>query len=129
MGLVYGYIPFMILPLFGNLDRINKSLLEAGRDLGASPWQTFRRVTLPLSKPAILAGLVIVSLPMFGDYYTNDLLGSQTTSMFGNLIDNAVGNAGQGPEAGSLVLILMVIVMVPMLYYLRATRRAAEGMT
>jgi ABC-type spermidine/putrescine transport system permease subunit I len=127
LGLVYGYIPFMILPLFGNLDRINQSLLEAGRDLGASPWQTFRRVTLPLSKPAILAGLVIVSLPMFGDYYTNNLLGSQTTSMFGNLIDNAVGNPGQGPEAGSLVLILIVIVMIPMLYYLRATRRAAEG--
>ena len=62
LGLVYGYIPFMILPLFGSLDRINQSLLEAGRDLGASPSQTFRRVTLPLSKPAILAGLVIVTL-------------------------------------------------------------------
>ena len=76
LGLVYGYIPFMILPLFGSLDRINQSLLEAGRDLGASPFQTFRRVTLPLSKPAILAGLVIVSLPMFGDYFTNNLLGT-----------------------------------------------------
>jgi spermidine/putrescine transport system permease protein len=127
LGLVYGYIPFMILPLFGSLDRINQSLLEAGRDLGASPFQTFRRVTLPLSKPAILAGLVIVSLPMFGDYYTNNLLGTTTTSMYGNLLDAAVGQAGQGPEAGSLVLILVVLVMIPMLYYLRATKRAAEG--
>ena len=128
LGLVYGYIPFMILPLFGSLDRINQSLLEAGRDLGASPFQTFRRVTLPLSKPAILAGLVIVSLPMFGDYYTNNLLSnSPKTSMYGNLIDAAVGQAGQGPEAGSLTLILIVLVMVPMMYYLRATRRAAEG--
>ncbi len=127
LGLVYGYIPFMILPLFGSLDRINQSLLEAGRDLGASPSQTFRRVTLPLSKPAILAGLVIVSLPMLGDYYTNNLLGSTRTSMYGNLIDSSVGQAGQGPEAGSLVLILMVIVIVPMLYYLRETRRAAEN--
>jgi spermidine/putrescine transport system permease protein len=127
LGLVYGYIPFMILPLFGFLDRVNQSLLEAGRDLGASPFQTFRRVTLPLSKPGILAGLVIVSLPMFGDYYTNNLLGSQRTSMYGNLIDNAVGQAGQQPEAGSLVLILIVLVMLPMLYYLRATRRAAEA--
>ena len=76
LGLVYGYIPFMILPLFGSLDRINQSLLEAGRDLGGSPFETFRRVTLPLSRPAILAGLVIVSLPMFGDYYTNNLLGT-----------------------------------------------------
>jgi spermidine/putrescine transport system permease protein len=126
LGLVYGYIPFMILPLFGSLDRINGSLLEAGRDLGASPFQTFRRVTLPLSKPAILAGMVIVSLPMFGDYYTNNLLGATTTSMYGNLLDAAVGQAGQGPEAGSLTLILIVLVMIPMLYYLRATRRATE---
>jgi spermidine/putrescine transport system permease protein len=126
LGLVYGYIPFMILPLFGFLDRIPSSLLEAGRDLGASPFQTFRRVTLPMSKPGILAGLIIVSLPMFGDYYTNDLLGSEATAMYGNLIDNAVGSAGQGPEAGSLVLILIVLVMLPMLYYLRATRRATE---
>jgi spermidine/putrescine transport system permease protein len=127
LGLVYGYIPFMILPLFAFLDRIPQSVLEAGRDLGASPFQTFRQVTLPLSRPGILAGLVIVSLPMFGDYYTNDLLGSESTSMYGNLIDNAVGSAGQGPEAGSLVLILIVIVMIPMLYYLRSTRRATEG--
>jgi ABC-type spermidine/putrescine transport system permease subunit I len=126
LGLVYGYIPFMILPLFGSLDRINESLLEAGRDLGASPFRTFTRVTLPLSRQAILAGIVIVTLPMFGDYYTNNLLGSPKTSMYGNLIDNAVGQSGQGPQAGSLVLILMVLVIVPMLYYLRETKRAAE---
>jgi ABC-type spermidine/putrescine transport system permease subunit I len=124
LGLVYGYIPFMILPLYGSLDRINTSLLEAGRDLGASPAQTFRRVTLPLSKQAILAGLVIVSLPMFGDYYTNDLLSeSPNTAMLGNLLDGAVGQAGQGPAAGTLVLVLMAIVLVPMLYYLRETKR------
>jgi spermidine/putrescine transport system permease protein len=128
LGLVYGYIPFMILPLFGSLDRINQNLLEAGRDLGASPAQTFLRVTLPLSRQAILAGIVIVTLPMFGDYYTNNLLSeSPRTSMFGNLIDNSVGQAGQGPLAASLVLLLMVIVIVPMLYYLRETRRAAEA--
>jgi spermidine/putrescine transport system permease protein len=127
LGLVYGYIPFMILPLFGFLDRSDKHLLEAGRDLGAGSFETFRRVTLPLSKPGILAGLVIVSLPMFGDYFTNNLLGSTNTSMYGNLIDSAVGQAGQGPEAGSLVLILIVLVMVPMLYYLRSTRRTTEA--
>jgi ABC-type spermidine/putrescine transport system permease subunit I len=127
LGLVYGYIPFMILPLFGSLDRINQSLLEAGRDLGAAPGETFRRVTLPLSKPAILAGLVIVSLPMFGDYYTNNLLGTTQTSMFGNMIDNALTATGRTPVAASLVLILMVIVIVPMMYYLRETKRASEG--
>ena len=118
---------FAAKALFGSLDRINQSLLEAGRDLGGSPYETFRRVTLPLSRPAILAGLVIVSLPMFGDYYTNNLLGTTQTSMFGNLIDNAVTQAGRGPEAGSLVIILMIIVIVPMLYYLHETKRAAEA--
>jgi spermidine/putrescine transport system permease protein len=127
LGLVYGYIPYMILPLYAALDRIQQSMLEAGRDLGASPAQTFARVTLPMSKPAILAGIVIVTLPMFGDYYTNDLLSnSPKTSMIGNLIDASLGSPGQGPLAASLVLTLVIILMVPMLYYLRATKRAAE---
>ena len=109
LGLVYGYIPYMILPLFGNLDRIDQSLLEAGRDLGASPWRTFRRVTLPLSKQAILAASSSSSLPMFGDYYTNNLLSASTkTSMFGNLIDTSI-RPGQGRRPASLVLILMII--------------------
>ena len=126
-GLVYGYIPYMILPLYAQLDRINQSLLEAGRDLGASPRETFFRVTLPLSRQAILAGLIIVSLPMFGDYYTNNLLGGSNTTMFGNLIDDAVGQVGQGPLAGSLVIILMIMLIIPMMYYLRSTKRAAEA--
>jgi ABC-type spermidine/putrescine transport system permease subunit I len=126
LGLVYGYIPYMILPLYGQLDRIEQSMLEAGRDLGASPSRTFFRVTLPLSRQAILAGMIIVSLPMFGDYYTNNLLGSTHTAMYGNLIDGAVGQQGQGPLAGSLVLILMVMLILPMLYYMRSTRRAQE---
>jgi spermidine/putrescine transport system permease protein len=127
LGLVYGYIPYMILPLYGFLDRIDQNLLEAGRDLGAGPVKTFVRVTLPLSRQAILAGMVIVALPMFGDYFTNDLLGSTKTAMFGNLIDNAVESPGGGPQAGSLVLMLMVLLVVPLLYYLRSTKRAQEA--
>jgi ABC-type spermidine/putrescine transport system permease subunit I len=125
LGLVYGYIPYMILPLFGFLDRIDQSMLEAGRDLGASPFRTFIRITLPLSKQAILASLVIVSLPMFGDYYTNNLLSaSPRTTMFGNLLDNAMQSTGQGPEAAVLVLFLAFALFLPMLYYLRETNRA-----
>jgi ABC-type spermidine/putrescine transport system permease subunit I len=128
LGLVYGYIPYMILPLYAFLDRIDQSLLEAGRDLGAGPVQTFLRVTLPLSKPAILAGTVIVSLPMFGDYYTNNLLSnSPKTTMFGNIIDDAVGSTGRGPEAAVLVVILMVFLMVPMIYYMRSTARSMSA--
>ena len=128
LGLVYGYIPYMILPFYGFLDRIEISLLEAGRDLGAGPASTFWRVTLPLSKPAIYAGLVIISLPMFGDYYTNNLLsGSPSTNMIGNLIDDSVNSFGQGPEGAVLVLLLMLLLIAPMLYYLRSTTRAQEA--
>jgi len=128
LGLLYGYIPCLTLPLYGFPDRIDRSQLEAGRDLGANPFWTFVRVTLPLSKPAILASLVIVTLPMFGDYYTNNLLsGSPKTTMFGNLLDNSMEATGQGPEAAILVLFLAVFLMIPMLYYMRETAKAQRN--
>jgi spermidine/putrescine transport system permease protein len=127
MGLIYGYIPYMVLPLYAFLDRIDANLLEAGRDLGAGPARTFFRVTLPLSRPGILAALVIVSLPMFGDYYTNNLLSqSPRTTMLGNLIDEAYGSTGQGPRAAVFVIILMALLLIPMFYYLRSTARSLE---
>jgi ABC-type spermidine/putrescine transport system permease subunit I len=128
LGLVYGYVPYMILPLYGFLDRIESSMLEAGRDLGAGRASTFWRVTLPLSKPAIYAGLVIVALPMFGDYYTTTLLsGSPKTQMIGNLIDDDIGTAGRGPEAAVFVILLMLLLIVPMLYYMRTLRNQETG--
>ena len=127
LGLVYGYIPYMILPLYGFLDRIDVAQVEAGRDLGASRVQTFLRVTLPLSRPAIMAALVIVSLPMFGDYYTNNLLSnSPRTTMIGNILDDSVNTSGQGPEAAVFTLVLMLILIVPLVYYLRSTARDLE---
>jgi spermidine/putrescine transport system permease protein len=126
LGLVYGYIPYMILPLFGALDRIDPSLLEAARDLGAGPARAFRRVTLPMSKQAILAGSVIVTLPMFGDYYTNDLLSaSPKTAMLGTVIDRAI-NSPFVTQAAALVVVLMGLLLIPMLYYMYATARAAR---
>jgi spermidine/putrescine transport system permease protein len=128
LGLVYGYVPYMILPLFGQLDRIDTSTLEAGRDLGASPWQTFWRVTVPLSKPAILAGVIIVTLPMFGDYYTNNLLSnSPRTTMIGNLIDLSYATPGRAAQGASLVLTVVFLLILPMLWYMRYTNRAAEA--
>ena len=131
LGLVYGYIPYMVLPLFAGLDRIDPSLLEAARDLGAGRARTFLRVTLPLSKQALLAGMVIVTLPMFGDYFTNDLLSaSPGTAMVGNLIDDQVGTPGQGGQAAVLVLLLTVALLIPMFYYVYSTARAArEGLS
>ena len=77
-ALVYGYIPYFILPLYASLDRIDKSLLEAGRDLGGSPFSTFLHVTLPLSKTGLLGGAVLIALPMFGDYYTPNIVSGRT---------------------------------------------------
>jgi ABC-type spermidine/putrescine transport system permease subunit I len=126
LGLAYGYIPYMILPLFGALDRIDHSMLEAARDLGASPGRTFVRVTLPMSRQAILAGAIITALPMFGDYYTQDLLSaSPRTTMVGNLVDQALNSPFVG-RAAALTVLLMALLLLPMLYYLYATSRAAR---
>ena len=126
LGLTYGYVPYMILPLFGVLDRISSSTLEAARDLGAGQVTTFLRVTLPLSGQGILAGIVIVSLPMFGDYFTQTLLaGTRNTAMIGNLIVSSI-QSSLVQTGASLVLILLVLLILPMLYYLRATSKATE---
>jgi ABC-type spermidine/putrescine transport system permease subunit I len=129
LGLVYGYVPFLILPLFAALDRVDKSLLEAARDLGASPFRAFVRVTLPLSKQGILAGTVIILLPMFGDYYTPDLMsGAPRTTMFGNLIYFYITGQTGGNQGAAMVLVLSAIVSVLMFYYIysvaQATKRA-----
>ena len=127
LGLVYGYVPFLILPLFASLDRIDRSLLEAARDLGASPARAFARVTLPLSKQGILAGSVIILLPMFGDYYTPDLLsGATRTTMFGNQIYFFLSNGTGGNKGAAMVVILSAIVSVLMFYYLYTVARAAK---
>src|SRR5829696_4389772 len=114
LGLVYGYIPYMVLALYAGLDRVDQRLLEAARDLGASRRRTFLLVTLPLSRQAILAGLVVTALPMFGDYFTDDLLsGSPRTSMVGNLVNDAIAGPGQGGQAAALVLIMIVVLVAP----------------
>jgi spermidine/putrescine transport system permease protein len=124
LALVYGYIPYFILPVFAGLDRIDRSQIEAARDLGATPFQAFRKVTLPLSRPSILAGSALVVLPMFGDYYTNDLISaSPHTNMIGNEINLFVQGGSQKNLGAALVLVLMLIMAVGMAYYLVQTAR------
>jgi spermidine/putrescine transport system permease protein len=126
-GLVYGYVPYMILPLYVALDRISPSLLEAGRDLGASSFETFRRVVLPMSTPGLIAGGLLVGLPMLGDYFTNDLLsGSPQTAMLGNLINLAVSSPNQTGQGGALVLLLILVLLLPMVLYVRHSTRPSD---
>ncbi|QLQ09617.1 MAG: ABC transporter permease [Nocardioidaceae bacterium] len=123
LGLAYGYVPYMILPLFAGLDRIPQSALEASRDLGASRFETFRRVTLRLSLPAMVTAVLLTCLPMLGDYFTTDLLAATPgTSMVGNLINNAVLTPGQTGQAAAFVLIVTVVSIVPMLAYVWVSR-------
>jgi spermidine/putrescine transport system permease protein len=127
LGLVYGYVPFMILPLYAGLERIDRSVLEASWDLGAGSFSSFVRVTLPLSKQALLAGTVIIMLPMFGDYYTADLLsGRPRTSMIGSEIVLYLGNTLGSAQARGAALVLVVAAMVSVLtiYYLISTAKA-----
>jgi ABC-type spermidine/putrescine transport system permease subunit I len=128
MGLVYGYVPYLILVLFAGLDRIDSSLIEAGRDLGLSRARTFLRVTLPLSRQAIITGLLITVLPMVGDYFTNQLLsGATNTSMIGNVIDGQLESTALPTQGASLSLIMLGVLVIPMLYYVIATNRASRA--
>jgi spermidine/putrescine transport system permease protein len=130
LGLVYGYVPYMILPLYAGLDRTPVAVLEAARDLGANRWETFRRVTWPMSRAAVVVSLLVTTLPMLGDYFTNDLLsGSPSTSMIGNLINNSVLTPGQTGQAGAFVLLILIVSIVPMVAYVRSTRSGAEVST
>ncbi|MBI4936566.1 MAG: ABC transporter permease [Actinobacteria bacterium] len=125
IGLIYGYLPFFILPLYSTLERIDGRLIEAGRDLGANAVHTFLRVTLPLSVPGMMAASVITILPMFGDYYTNTYLtsGSPRTEMVGNQIEYYLRGSSQPQTGASLVLVLMAFLFVLMVYYLVTTIR------
>lgn len=126
-ALVYGYIPYMILPLVASLDRIDGRLIEAARDLGMNAFQAFWRVTLPLSKPGILAGCVIIALPMFGDYYTPDIIsGAPSTSMIGNQI-YLYFHGGPQPNVGAMMtLLLAMFLAVLMIYYMYSVAKAQK---
>jgi ABC-type spermidine/putrescine transport system permease subunit I len=127
LGLVYGYIPYLILVLYAGLDRIDPSLIEAGRDLGLGRARTFLRVTLPLSRQPILTGLLITVLPMLGDYFTNQLLsGAPNTSMIGNLIEGQLGTPGLQGQGAVLSLLLLLVLIIPMIYYVIATNRSSR---
>ena len=130
LGLVYGYVPYMIIPLYAGLDRLPQSLVEAARDLGASRTSAFFRVTLPMCRPIVVASVLLTCLPMLGDYYTADLLsGSPQTSMVGNLINETVLTPGQTGQAGAFVLLVLLVSLLPMAYYVRSVSRSDGAAT
>lgn len=117
-GITYNFLPFMVLPLYASLEKIDPRLLEAGADLYASPFTTFRTVTLPLSMPGLVAGTLLTFIPAAGDYINAQLLGSTQTQMIGNVIQNLF-DGGSYPEAAALSVTLMVVIVVLVVAYVR----------
>lgn len=119
LGLVYGYLPFVVLPLYATLERLDPSLLEAAADLGATPWTAVMRVVVPLCAPGFRAASVLVFIPCLGAYLTPDLLGGGKTIMAGNLIQNQFTTARDWPFGSAVSLVMMAAVALMLTALLR----------
>ncbi len=128
-GLVYGYLAFMILPVYAALDRMDPALIEAGKDLYGTRWHTFRHVTMPATFQGVLAGAVLVFLPAVGDFVSAQLLGGPGTYMVGNLIQQQFLGAENWPFGAALTTVLMAFLAIWMVLYLRSAARAAREAT
>ena len=128
IGMTYVYLPLMVLPLFAAIDRFDFRLIEAGYDLYASRWRVLRRVILPIVKPGIIAGSILVFVPSLGAYVTPRVLGGGKNMMIGNFIELQFGQGRNWPLGAALAMMLLIIVMVALLLYVRvATRDRDHG--
>ena len=123
IGLVYGYLPFMVLPLYAAIERIDWSLVEAARDLHASAWTAFRRIVWPLSLPGVIAGSILVFVPSFGAYVTPAILGGNKEGLLGSFIVSQFLSARNGPVGASLSVVVLSVMLVATLWYFRSGGR------
>jgi putrescine transport system permease protein len=114
LGMVYGYLPFMILPLYANLVKLDVRYLEAAADLGASPWQAFWRITVPLSKSGIIAGSMLVFIPCIGEYTIPELLGGPETLMIGRVLWDEFFSNNDWPMASAVTVVMILLILLPM---------------
>jgi spermidine/putrescine transport system permease protein len=127
LGLVYVLVPFMFLPIYANIERLDWSLVQASQDLGASPFQTFRRVILPLTAPGIAAGSVIVFIPALGNFIVSAFLGGSKVQMTGNVIERQFLQARNWPFGSTLAIVVMASVLAVLILALLRQRRARAG--
>jgi len=123
LGLLYGYLPFMVLPLYAAIERIDWNLVEAGRDLYASGTKAFLRITLPLSRPGIVAGSILVFIPSLGAYVTPDILGGAKTTLLGNFIVTQFGSARNWPFGSALSGAILIVMLLATILYFRTGGR------
>lgn len=127
IGIVYSYLPFMILPLYSNLEKHDLTLLEAAADLGAKPFKAFFKVTLPLSMPGIVAGCLLVFIPAVGEFVIPSLLGRTDQLMIGTVLSAQFFGARNWPVAGAVAIALLLVLLIPILLFQRYQRRELEA--
>ena len=127
IGIVYSYLPFMILPLYANIEKLDMSLLEAACDLGAKPLTTFLTVTLPMTLPGIIAGSLLVFIPATGEYVIPDLLGGGNSFMIGKLLYSEFNNNHDWPVASAVAVALLLLLVIPMMLYQHVQAKQVRG--
>jgi putrescine transport system permease protein len=126
VAMTYIYLPFMVLPLYANLVKMDFRLLEAAHDLGASPWQAFWLVTVPLSKAGIVAGCTLVFIPALGEFVIPSLLGGAENVMIGRVVWDEMFGANNWPRAAALAVVMIVMILLPLGAYYRSQNKAQE---
>jgi putrescine transport system permease protein len=127
IGMTYTYLPFMILPLYGNLSKMDLRLLEAAQDLGATPWTAFWKVTVPLSKAGIIAGSMLVFIPCIGEFVIPELLGGPETLMTGRVMWDEFFSNNDWPLASSLAVAMILLILVPLAIFNKYQSQAQGG--
>jgi putrescine transport system permease protein len=127
LGMTYTYLPFMILPLFGNLAKLDVRLLEAAADLGATPWVAFWKVTVPLSKAGIIAGSMLVFIPCVGEFVIPELLGGPETLMIGRVVWDEFFSNNDWPMASAVAVVMVLLIIVPLALFNKYQAEAQEG--
>ena len=121
LGLIYGYLPFAVLPMYTSIEKFDHSLMEAAADLGAPPYKAFLRVMLPMTMPGVVAALVLVFVPVVGAFITPDIMGGGKVEMIGTLINRQFGVARNWPFGSAMSLILMLLVLIGVVFYFRSS--------
>jgi putrescine transport system permease protein len=127
VGMTYVYLPFMILPLYANLVKMDFRLLEAAHDLGASAWKAFWLVTVPLSRSGIVAGSMLVFIPAVGEFVIPSLLGGAENIMIGRVVWDEMFSSNNWPRASALSVVMILLILVPLAFYYRANTRSVEA--
>jgi spermidine/putrescine transport system permease protein len=126
IGLVYGSLPFMVLPLYASIEKFDYSLVEAAQDLGANYFYVFTRIFLPLTMPGVVAGSILVFIPEVGQYIVPTILGGGKVAMLGNILAQQFGAALNWPFGSAIAVVLMVLLMMGIIYYFSVEREEAE---